>query len=95
VNADRAAAGHTYDAAYASLLSGDATSALLAALPRLPAIERCRVSQRLLEEWLQPRSGGWRTWNYGDWRARRAVTHAAGRLRGVCPAGMNAVPVTR
>jgi hypothetical protein len=95
VNADRAATGHTYDAAYAGLLSGDATPALLAALPRLPVDDRCRLAQRLLEEWLPPRNGGWRTWNYGDWRARRAVTHAAGRLRGVCPTGVNVAPASR
>jgi hypothetical protein len=95
VNADRAAAGHPYDATYASLMSGDAAPALLAALPRLPFADRCRLAQRLVEEWLPPRSGGWRTWNYGAWRARRTVTHAAGRLRGVCPTGVTAAAASR
>jgi hypothetical protein len=95
VNAGRATVGHAYDATYAASMSGDAAPALLAALPRLPLGDRCRVAERLLEEWLPARSGGWRTWNYGDWRARRAVTHAAGQLRGVCPTGTNAAPVSR
>jgi hypothetical protein len=95
VNAERAAAGHSYDAAYAGRMSGDAAPALLATLPRLPGDDRCRVAHRLLKEWLPARAGGWRTWNYGDARARRAVTHAAGQLRGVCPTDVNAAPLSR
>jgi hypothetical protein len=93
VNAERAAAGLPYDVAYAGVMSGDATPALLAALPRLPFGDRCRLAQHLVEEWLPARSGGWRTWNYGDWRARRAVAHAAGQLRDGCPTGTSALPV--
>jgi hypothetical protein len=85
VNAGRAAAGHSYDAAYATRMSGDAAPAVLAALPQLPLGDRCAVAQRLMQEYLPARIGGWRTWNYGEWRARRAVTKAAGQLRALCP----------
>jgi hypothetical protein len=95
VNAERAAAGYPYDAAYAGLLSGDAVPALVAALPRLPKADRCRLAHRLVEKWLPRRQGGWRTWNFSDWRARRAVTHAAGRLREVCPADVKVTPLSR
>ena len=73
VNAERAAEGHAYDAAYAAQLSADAVPALLAVLPRLPSEQRCTIIAGLRERWIPQRAGGWRTWNYGDWRARQLV----------------------
>jgi len=81
VNADRAAAGQPYDAVYAGRLSGDAVPVLVASLDALPALDRCRIAHVLLEEWLPDRHSGWRTFNYGDWRARRAVDQAEAKLQ--------------
>lgn len=83
VNVARSTAGAPFDAAYAAALSGDAVPELLAALDALPAEARCALADRLLEKWQPERLGGWRTFNYGDWRARVAVREARGRLEGV------------
>jgi hypothetical protein len=73
VNAARAAAGDRFDAAYVTALSADAVPALVASLERMPAARRCALSHELIGKWQGERPGGWRTWNYGDWRARRSV----------------------
>jgi hypothetical protein len=80
VNIDRAAAGAEYDGTYLRTLGADAVPALLARLDRLPEAERCRVAAMLEERWSGERPGGWRTWNLGDWRARRRVAPLAGTL---------------
>jgi hypothetical protein len=80
VNAARVTAGAEYDVAYAGQLSGDAVPALIRSMDRLPATQRCRLADALLERWGQERRGGWRTFNYGDWRARRGVTRARAAL---------------
>jgi hypothetical protein len=73
VNLDRAAAGAEYDGRYLRSLSADAVPTLVRRLDQLPAEERCRVARMLEERWQGTRAGGWRTWNLGDWRARRLV----------------------
>lgn len=78
VNLARAAAGAEYDGAYLRSLSADAVPVLLARMDRLPAAERCRVARTLVERWGGERRGGWRTWNLGDWRARRLIAPLAG-----------------
>jgi len=83
VNAGRAAAGEAYDVAYAKQLSGDAVPALVSSLSRLPPSERCHVAGLLLERWGKARAGGWRTFNQGDWRARRAVTAVRSELEAI------------
>lgn len=66
-------AGAEYDGAYLATLSADAVPTLIARLPVLPEIERCRVAEMLEERWSGERPGGWRTWNLGDARARSMV----------------------
>lgn len=88
VNIERAAAGAEVDAAYLGSLGADAVPTLLARIEELPVEERCRVATMLLDRWTGERPGGWRTWNLGDWRARRLVS-AAGSHLPVCPALAN------
>lgn len=83
VNAGRVAAGAAYDVAYAGQLSGDAVPALVRSLDRIPDPQRCRTADLLLERWGKERPGGWRTFSYGDWRARRAVGGARTELAGM------------
>jgi hypothetical protein len=83
VNLDRAAAGKPYDGTYLRTLSADAVPAILGRLDRLPEAERCRTGRMLVERWSGERRGGWRTWNLGDWRARRLVAPRSATL--VCP----------
>lgn len=89
VNAERVEAGAEYDVAYAGQLSGDAVPALVSAIYRLPAAQRCRLAEHLLERWGKERPGGWRTFNFGDWRAREAVSQAKVQLETArCPAAV-------
>jgi hypothetical protein len=80
VNIDRAVAGAAYDGTYLRSLGADAVPVLLARLDQLPEAERCRVAGMLEERWSGARRGGWRTWNLGDWRARRLLAPLAGML---------------
>ena len=73
VNIDRLSRGAEYDGRYLGTLSADAVPALVERLDRLPHEERCRVSRMLEDRWSGERTGGWRTWNAGDWRARQIV----------------------
>jgi hypothetical protein len=73
VNLDRAASGAEYDGAYLATLSADAVPTLIARLNRIPQAERCRIAGMIEERWSGDRPGGWRTWNLGEWRARRLV----------------------
>jgi hypothetical protein len=84
VNIDRAAAGRQYDGNYLRTLSADAVPTILARLDKLPGPERCRAGGMLVERWSGERPGGWRTWNLGDWRARRLVSPLRSTL--ACPA---------
>jgi hypothetical protein len=84
VNISRAASGAEIDASYLRTLSADAVPTLIAKLSALPESERCQVTAMLKERWSGVREGGWRTWNYGDARARRLVAQFTGFP--VCPA---------
>lgn len=85
VNIARAQAGKTYDGAYISRLSADAVPTLVAKLPVLPPAEQCRVLKHLSERWSGERSGGWRTWNWSDARARAQVDQL--RVPAACTQG--------
>ncbi|MBR9990323.1 MAG: DUF4173 domain-containing protein [Gemmatimonadetes bacterium] len=71
-NVERAAAGRAYDPAYAASLGADAVPTLVRLMPRLAAADRCILGERL-GRWTDEPVDDWRTWNYGEWRARRAV----------------------
>lgn len=84
VNAARPAVHRPFDGAYAASLSADAVPALLAALPRLGAAERCDVAKRLLARWSGDAARAhesWRNWNLARERARRAVGERETDLR--------------
>jgi hypothetical protein len=73
VNLNRAAAGAEYDGGYLHRLSADAVPTILSRLPQLPEADRRDLLCMLDLRWSGERSGGWRTWNLGDGRARRLV----------------------
>ena len=80
-NAARAAAGEEFDAGYALSLSTDALPALVAALDRLPEVERCRIARGLIERVTENRRTGWQAWNWSELRADAAIEDAMPRLR--------------
>lgn len=81
-NAARAAAGGSrFDAVYASRLGADAAPALLEVLPVLPPIDRCRVMERLVQQWAGGAETELQDWNLSRWRARRAVAARELELR--------------
>lgn len=74
VNIERASKGAEVDAGYLRTLSADAVPTLIARVGVLPETERCAVTQMLKKRWSGERTGGWRTWNLSDARARDMVT---------------------
>src|SRR5207247_11120465 len=87
-NAERAAAGRDFDAAYAASLSADAVPDLVAALSVLKPGDRRTLEAALLRRWGQTPPADWRTWNWARSEARRAVEERrAGpdRIAGVRP----------
>jgi len=83
-NLNRPAAERPFDAKYALTLGGDAVPALIDAMPRLGAEERCVVVRGLLARW-DKADTDWRTWNWSRARARRLVRHQADALKASCP----------
>lgn len=83
VNDARAAAGHSFDARYATSLSADAVPALVAALPDLNPQDRCVVADRLLKRWSPPEHADWRAWSLARTKAWRAVQESEATLRGM------------
>ncbi len=83
-NLNRPAAERPFDAKYALTLGGDAVPALIDAMPRLGAEERCVVVRGLLARW-DKADTDWRTWNWSRARARRLVRNQADALKASCP----------
>ena len=86
VNIARATSGAEYDGKYLRTLSADAVPTLISQLSVLPGTERCRVGAMLEERWGGERSGGWRTWNLSDARARSLIAEI--QLPAGCPAAV-------
>src|SRR6267378_424083 len=84
-NLNRPAAERPFDAKYALTLGGDAVPALLDAMPRLNAEDRCVVVHGLLAHW-DKAEVDWRSWNWSRARARSLVRNQADALRVSCPA---------
>jgi hypothetical protein len=82
-NAERVAAGHSFDARYATSLSADAVPILVSRLDEIPPPERCQVAQALLDAW-SGGSEGWRAWNFARSEARRLVAKNESRLSLAC-----------
>lgn len=80
-NLNRPAQERPFDVKYALTLGADAVPALLAALPRLPADDRCAIATGLLDRWEPAEPADWRTWNWSRSRARRLVHESADALR--------------
>ena len=83
-NLNRPAAERPFDAKYALTLGGDAVPALVDAMPRLSAEDRCVVVHGLLARW-DKAEADWRTWNWSRARARSLVRNQAGALKASCP----------
>ena len=73
VNIERATRGAEIDAGYLRTLSADAVPTLIARADGLAANERCTIMKMLDERWSGKRTGGWKTWNKSDARARAMV----------------------
>jgi hypothetical protein len=83
-NLNRPAAERLFDAKYALTLGGDAVPALIDAMPRLGAEDRCVVVHGLRTRWDKADSD-WRTWNWSRARARTVVRNQADALQASCP----------
>lgn len=83
-NLHRPAAERPFDAKYALTLGGDAVPALLDAMPRLGAEDRCVIVDGLLARW-DNANFDWRTWNWSRARARSLVRSRADALKASCP----------
>jgi hypothetical protein len=83
-NLARASAGHTFDARYASRLSGDAVPVLISGLSSLNPQDRCELARGLLEHWAVPEDPDWRSWTLSRSQARQAVSANIIALRASC-----------
>lgn len=72
-NLARLAAGYSFDAEYAGLLSADAVPVLLETLPDLPEAEREILTHRLRLRFTPPEQPDWRSWNLSRVQAWRAM----------------------
>ena len=79
-NLERAKAGVSFDANYATSLSADVVPILIEALPDLPPSTRKIVAQRLLERWSIQQNFGWRSWTRSQALARNLIEQEAGYL---------------
>ena len=75
VNVARLASGERFDDAYLTSLGTDAVPALAAALPRLPAEQRCRVRDWIVADAMERAAPGrdWRSWTIAGARADAAA----------------------
>ena len=85
-NLNRPTEVRAFDARYATTLGADAVPALMEALPRFNAEDRCLVVTRLLDRWVdgERATTDWRTWNWSRARARRLLVERAPELRESC-----------
>ena len=67
-NLAQAGPDRALDIDYLLDLGPDGIPTLLAKIQDVPELERCRVVEQSRERYGDPR-GGWRSWNYGRWRA--------------------------
>jgi hypothetical protein len=68
--------GGDFDASYAGSLSADAVPLLVGALPSLTPEARCPLAGALVQRWGTHEDPDWRSWNWADARARRAIAEA-------------------
>jgi hypothetical protein len=86
-NLARAKAGRSFDARYATRLSGDAVPELVAALADLNPQDRCSVASGIVKRWALPQPSDWRVWSWSRAMARRVVRENEASLKTVpCPA---------
>jgi hypothetical protein len=80
-NLERARTGHIFDAGYVASLSADAVPEIVAGLPTLNPVDRCKLSKALLYDWTSPERPDWRSWTISGVLARHAVSLNASALR--------------
>ncbi len=83
-NAAMAVVDRPFDSAYALNLSHDSVPSLVANLDKLPLTERCAVGRELRRRYLDA-DGDWRSWSWGRFRARSAVSSST-QLATACDA---------
>ena len=89
-NLDRIAQPVEVDVEHLNSLGSDAAPVLVARLDELPDEAQCSVASRLLHEWGPERPGDWRSFNWSESRARRAVDDNLETLRSLAgPTGCN------
>ena len=79
-NLDRADASVAVDVEYLASLGSDAAPHLLAHLDELAEESQCLVAHRLLDRWGPDRPADWRSFNWSESLARRAVRREATAL---------------
>ncbi len=78
------------DVEYATSLSADAVPALVASLPALNRIERCRIASYLLYQRIELESADWRSWNLSRSEATGLLRQDFGALwEEACRSGGN------
>ena len=75
-NAAIAGDARPFDSEYALNLSPDSVPSLVANFDEVPPKERCTVGRELRRRYLDA-EGDWRTWNWGRYRAHRAVSSSS------------------
>jgi len=95
-NLDRIAELGGVDVEYLGSLGSDAAPLLLARLDELSDEAQCLVASRLLSQWGPERQWDWRSFNWSESRARKAVDDDLGALRSLAmPRSSLASPRTR
>ncbi len=80
-NLDRSSELGGIDAQYLASLGSDAAPLLVARLDELPREAQCTVASRLIRQWGPERPHDWRSFNWSEDRARRAVANELATLR--------------
>jgi len=84
-NAAIAGDDRPFDSAYAVNLSPDAVPSLVTHFNEVPPADRCAIASELRRRYVESEND-WRTWSWGRFRARRAVSSST-ELATACEAG--------
>ena len=90
-SANRVTQSHSVDVAYLSSLGSDAVPVLLENLSGVSEEARCHIARQLLRAWGEGSRADWRSWNWSDMRARRAVQRESIQLGRMAPEGEDCV----
>jgi len=80
-NLDRTTGSGGVDVEYLAYQDGDAVPLLLSRLDEFTGEEQCRVAKELLRQWGPEQPGVWKSFNWAESRARKAVGEEQGTLQ--------------